>query len=233
MKCVRPLAARCYAGCRATGNNVVAGLFYPSLVLSLTNKTAYMFTGIIEETGLVQKIEEEGSNRHFYITAPMAAALRPDESVAHNGVCLTVVENDGNTYKVTAVEETLRKSNLGDLQVDDRINLERSMVANGRFDGHIVQGHVDTVAVCESIEEREGSWLFTFRLPRPTRLLVEKGSVAVNGISLTCFDIQDDAFTVAVIPYTYEHTNLGALQAGGRVNIEFDIIGKYVARLLG
>ncbi len=233
MRYDRPIVVKYCAGCKATGNNVVAGSFYPSLVLSLINKTAYMFTGIIEETGLVQKIEEEGSNRHFYISAPMAADLRPDESVAHNGVCLTVVENDSSTYKVTAVEETLRKSNLADLQVGDRINLERSMVANGRFDGHIVQGHVDTVAVCKSIEERQGSWLFTFHLPEPTRLLVEKGSVAVNGISLTCFEVQDDAFTVAVIPYTYEHTNLGTLQPDDRVNIEFDIIGKYVARLLG
>ncbi len=191
-----------------------------------------MFTGIIEQQGKIKAIETEGQNVHFFIAAPMASELQVDQSVAHNGVCLTTVDIDNGVYKVTAVEETLKKSNLGSLRPGDYVNLERSMVANGRFDGHIVQGHVDETAVCTAIEEADGSWLFTFKLSGPTTLLVEKGSVAVNGISLTCFAVKADAFTVAIIPYTYEHTNLGRLSVGDRVNIEFDIVGKYVSRML-
>ncbi len=191
-----------------------------------------MFTGIIEQQGKIKAMETEGRNVHFFIAAPMASELQVDQSVAHNGVCLTTVDIDNGVYKVTAVEETLKKSNLGNLRPGDYVNLERSMVANGRFDGHIVQGHVDETAVCTAIEEADGSWLFTFKLSGPTKLLVEKGSVAVNGISLTCFDVKADAFTVAIIPYTYEHTNLGRLKVGDRVNIEFDIVGKYVSRMV-
>ncbi len=191
-----------------------------------------MFTGIIEQQGKIKAMETEGQNVHFFIAAPMASELQVDQSVAHNGVCLTTVDIDNGVYKVTAVEETLKKSNLGSLRPGDYVNLERSMVANGRFDGHIVQGHVDETAVCTAIEEADGSWLFTFKLSGPTTLLVEKGSVAVNGISLTCFAVKADAFTVAIIPYTYEHTNLGRLSVGDRVNIEFDIVGKYVSRML-
>lgn len=195
-------------------------------------ETEAMFTGIIEQQGKVKAIETEGSNVHFYIEAPMAGELQVDQSVAHNGVCLTTVEIENGVFKVTAVAETLQKSNLGQLRPGDFVNLERSMVANGRFDGHIVQGHVDATATCTAIAEADGSWLFTFKLNRPTRLMVEKGSVAVNGISLTCFNVQPDGFTVAIIPYTYEHTNLGKLKEGASVNIEFDIVGKYVAKMV-
>ena len=193
-----------------------------------------MFTGIIEAMGQVQAIREEGTNKNFTISAPFTQELQVDQSVAHNGICLTVVDIAGTDYTVTAIDETLRKTNLNSLQVGDKVNLERCMSANGRFDGHIVQGHVDQVAVCESVEDQNGSWVFTFRYdPTLGNVTVEKGSITVNGISLTVVNSKEDRFSVAIIPYTYEHTNLHQVQPGSTVNLEFDIIGKYVARLLG
>jgi riboflavin synthase len=191
-----------------------------------------MFTGIIEQQGKVKAIETEGSNVHFFIDAPMTKELQVDQSVAHNGVCLTTVDIKGNTYQVTAVDETLKKSNLGDLRPGDFVNLERSMASNGRFDGHIVQGHVDETATCAEIIVEDGSWLFKFNLAHQTKLMVEKGSVSIDGISLTCFDVAADKFTVAIIPYTFEHTNFGTMKVGDKVNIEYDIVGKYVAKMV-
>ena len=191
-----------------------------------------MFTGIVEQQGKVTAIETEGNNVHFFVEAPMTKELQVDQSVSHNGVCLTTVDIDKNIYKVTAVNETLKKSNLGDLKPGDYVNLERSMVSNGRFDGHIVQGHIDETATCSEITEEDGSWLFSFELAKPTTLMVEKGSVSINGISLTCFNVTSQEFTCAIIPYTFEHTNFGTLKAGDKVNIEFDIVGKYVAKML-
>ncbi|EJF11631.1 MULTISPECIES: riboflavin synthase [Pontibacter] len=192
-----------------------------------------MFTGIIEAMGQVQAIQEEGTNKHFTLSAPFTQELQIDQSVAHNGICLTVVNIEGDNYTVTAIDETLQKTNLNSVQVGDKMNLERCMSANGRFDGHIVQGHVDQVAVCESVEDQNGSWVFTFRYDSSLgNVTVEKGSVTVNGISLTVVNSQEDRFSVAIIPYTYEHTNLHQVKPGTTVNLEFDIIGKYVARLL-
>ena len=191
-----------------------------------------MFTGIIEQQGKVKAIETEGSNVHFFIEAPMTKELQVDQSVAHNGVCLTTVDIKDNTYQVTAVDETLKKSNLGELRPGDFVNLERSMASNGRFDGHIVQGHVDETATCDEIIVEDGSWLFKFKLAHQTKLMVEKGSVSLDGISLTVFDVTPDKFTVAIIPYTFEHTNFGTMKVGDKVNIEYDIVGKYVARMV-
>lgn len=193
-----------------------------------------MFTGIIESIGEVVNIVKEGTNHHFEVHSSLAAELRVDQSVCHNGVCLTVTEVLGSTYKVTAIDETLKKTNLGDLQVGSKLNLERCMPANGRFDGHIVQGHVDQTAVCQQIQEEEGSWLFDFHY-QPTQddyMTVEKGSITINGVSLTCFNSREDSFRVAIIPYTYQHTNFHQLSEGDRVNLEFDIIGKYVSKML-
>lgn len=193
-----------------------------------------MFTGIIESLGEVAAITPEGSNRHLQLRTPLAAELRVDQSVAHNGVCLTVTDVQADTYQVTAIDETLQKSNLGQLAPGDPVNLERCMPADGRFDGHIVQGHVDLVGMCERVEAQDGSWLYTFAF-EPTNeayLVVEKGSITVNGASLTCFNTHDQGFTVAIIPYTYEHTNFHRLQAGDTVNLEFDILGKYMQRIL-
>ncbi|PVY38706.1 riboflavin synthase [Pontibacter virosus] len=193
-----------------------------------------MFTGIIEGMGQVQAIREEGTNKHFTLSASFTHELQIDQSVAHNGICLTVVNITDAGYTVTAIDETLQKTNLNSLKVGDKVNLERCMSANGRFDGHIVQGHVDQVAVCESVEDQNGSWVFTFRYDSSLgNVTVEKGSVTVNGISLTVFNSKEDRFSVAIIPYTYEHTNLHQVKPGSTVNLEFDIIGKYVARLLG
>lgn len=192
-----------------------------------------MFTGIIETVGTVKAIQTEGTNRHFQIESSISPELSIDQSVAHDGVCLTVTRVEGKQHWVTAVNETLDRSSLGGYSPGTAINLERCMVNNGRFDGHIVQGHVDTTARVSSITEKGGSWLFTFHYDQADgNVLVEKGSVTVNGISLTCFDTINNSFKVAIIPYTYEHTNLKKLKAGDRVNIEFDIIGKYVQRLL-
>lgn len=193
-----------------------------------------MFTGIIETTGNIVSVTTNGGNRDFTIESALAGELRVDQSVAHNGVCLTVISVQNNSYTVTAIEETLQRSNLGMLKTGDRVNLERSMPMNGRLDGHLVQGHVDTTAECESVDERDGSWHFTFRYHSydTGHLTVEKGSVCVNGVSLTVVRSEKGLFSVAIIPYTFEHTNFKDLQKGAWVNIEFDILGKYVAAYL-
>jgi riboflavin synthase len=191
-----------------------------------------MFTGIIESLGKVETLVIEGTNLHITVSSSISSELKIDQSVAHNGVCLTVVEKTKSSHTVTAVKETLDKSNLGSMEIGDSLNLERCMIANGRFDGHIVQGHVDGTGTVSSIEEMDGSWKFTFQLSKPTLLLVEKGSVTINGISLTCFEVTDTSFSIAIIPYTFEHTNLGSIDTGETVNLEFDIVGKYVQRML-
>jgi riboflavin synthase len=194
-----------------------------------------MFTGIIETSGKLESIQSEGTNVHFTFSSAITHELKIDQSLAHNGVCLTVIEISGNKYKVTAIQETLQRTNLGDLKAGDLVNLERCMPANGRFDGHIVQGHVDTTAVCKSVKDLNGSFEFVFSyVPgQKSDVTVEKGSVTVNGVSLTVVQSGPDLFSVCIIPYTFEHTNFHAIKPGSRVNIEFDIVGKYVARLLG
>lgn len=193
-----------------------------------------MFTGIVESLGKVEKIEKNGTNKNFLFSSSISTELKVDQSLAHNGVCLTVTKVEGSQYRVTAIDETLQKSNLGNLKVGDITNLERCMVANGRFDGHIVQGHVDQVGICQSIKEIGGSWLFDFEYdPSFGHVTVEKGSICVNGVSLTCFNSKSNGFTVAIIPFTYDHTSFGQLKSGDSVNLEFDIIGKYVKRILG
>jgi len=190
-----------------------------------------MFTGIIERVEKVSAIKKEGSNLRIRISTTLATQLQVDQSLAHNGVCLTVEKLHPDSYEVVAVEETLKKSNLGDLLSGDLVNLERCMKMNARLDGHIVQGHVDETASVESIEEKDGSWIFRFRLDQPSKLIVEKGSVCINGVSLTAFEVSDEQFSVTIIPYTYEHTNFKSFEKGQKVNLEFDIIGKYVQRL--
>src|SRR5688572_11315533 len=193
-----------------------------------------MFTGIIEAIGQVATIKNDGTNRHFKISSPISSELKVDQSISHNGVCLTVTSVGDGFHWVTAIQETLQKSNLGELEEGSKTNLERCMLNNGRFDGHIVQGHVDQVGVVKSIKDENGSWLFDFEYePASGNVTVEKGSVAINGISLTCFNSKTNGFTVAIIPYTFEHTNFHQLKVGSTVNLEFDIIGKYVKRLLG
>ncbi len=191
-----------------------------------------MFTGIIETLGTVEKIAKEQENVHFTVSSSITHELKIDQSVAHNGCCLTVVEISGNNYTVTAIQETLDKTNLGSWQVGTQVNLERCMVMNGRLDGHIVQGHVDTTATCTNIEDQNGSWKYTFAYEGdyPT---VEKGSITVNGTSLTVVDSTEKGFSVCIIPYTYEFTNFHTLKVGDSINLEFDIIGKYVAKLMG
>ena len=191
-----------------------------------------MFTGIIEQLGIVKAIRKEGENIHFTISAPFTAELKIDQSVAHNGCCLTVVELSSDEYVVTAIQETLDKTNLKSWKIGTKVNLERCMQMNGRLDGHIVQGHVDTTANCTETEDQNGSWKYTFQYLNDM-VTVEKGSVTVNGTSLTVVDSKDKEFSVCIIPYTYEHTNFHALQIGDTVNLEFDIIGKYVAKLFG
>ena len=191
-----------------------------------------MFTGIIEAIGTVDQITEEGTNKTFTVTSPISQELKVDQSVSHNGVCLTVTEVVGDRHKVTAIQETLVKSNLGELAVGRSVNLERCMKADGRFDGHIVQGHVDQVGICTKLEAKEGSWLFDFEYDTaPGNITVEKGSITVNGISLTCFNSREGGFSVAIIPYTFEHTNMKDLKEGSSVNLEFDIVGKYLSKL--
>lgn len=197
-----------------------------------------MFSGIVEGMAEVVAVTHEGANVHFRLKAPFTDELHIDQSVAHNGVCLTVVEiHDDNTYTVTAIRETLERSNLGDLKVGSLVNLERSMKLDSRLDGHIVQGHVDTTAVCVGLEKADGSTYFKFRyeinplLVKKGYVTVEKGSVTVNGVSLTVCDSEKDSFRVAIIPYTMEHTNFCRIEEGTKVNLEFDIIGKYIARL--
>lgn len=190
-----------------------------------------MFTGIIEAMGTVRRIAREGGNVHFTIESPISGELKIDQSIAHSGVCLTVVSLEAGAHTVTAVEETLNRTNLGGLQPGSLVNLERAMMAGSRLDGHIVQGHVDATATCIAVDERDGSWYYRFRyLPSEEHLLVDKGSVSVNGVSLTVVEPREDVFSVAIIPYTYEHTNFRDIKAGDTVNLEFDIIGKYIAR---
>ncbi|MBM0650878.1 riboflavin synthase [Capnocytophaga genosp. AHN8471] len=192
-----------------------------------------MFTGIIEEIGKIVRIEREQANLHLYVKSSFTNELKIDQSVAHNGVCLTVVAIDGDIYQVTAIAETLAKTHLGSLQVGDAINLERGMLLNTRLDGHIVQGHIDQTGTCSAIQEEAGSTRFTFEYdPSTGNVVIEKGSITVNGVSLTVVDATRDSFSVAVIPYTLAHTNLQHLQIGSIVNLEFDVIGKYVSRLM-
>ncbi|WP_026770531.1 riboflavin synthase [Asinibacterium sp. OR53] len=190
-----------------------------------------MFTGIIESTGKIVSIEKKGSNASFWASSPLSGELKIDQSVSHDGVCLTVDELKDGMHRVTAIEETLKKTNLGSWAAGSEINLERCMVMNGRLDGHIVQGHADCTAICQERKELDGSWEFIFQFPAEfAHLVIEKGSIAVNGTSLTCFNVNRDHFTVAIIPYTFEHTSIKHVQAGTAVNLEFDILGKYVQR---
>ena len=192
-----------------------------------------MFTGIIEAPGEVVGIRKEGTNVHFDIKSSISDQLKIDQSVAHSGTCLTVVQIEGDVHTVTAIDETLQKTNLGQWKEGTQVNLERCMVANGRFDGHIVQGHVDQVGQVEAVSEEYGSWLFDFSYDtQEGNVTVEKGSICINGTSLTCFNSEAGRFRVAIIPYTYEHTNFNQLKPGDVVNLEFDIVGKYVKRLL-
>lgn len=199
-----------------------------------------MFSGIVEAAGKVVAIEKDQENVHFTLSCSFTDELKVDQSLSHNGVCLTVVEVDKLTmqYKVTAIKETLLKSNLGDLEPGSLVNLERSMMMNGRLDGHIVQGHVDQTATCRKVEEADGSWYFTFEYDfdkekaRQGYMTVEKGSVTVNGVSLTVVNSKDNSFQVAIIPYTFNETNFHTIQVGTRVNLEFDIIGKYLSKLM-
>lgn len=192
-----------------------------------------MFTGIIEDLGLVKSIETDKDNLNITITSTITNALKIDQSVAHNGVCLTVVAIKDNDYTVTAIKETLEKSAIGSLKVNSLVNLERAMLLGGRLDGHIVQGHVDQIAKCTTINEEEGSWVFTFSYDTAlSNVTIEKGSITVNGVSLTVVNSKLNSFSVAIIPYTYNHTNFKNLSVGSLVNLEFDVIGKYVKRLM-
>ncbi len=191
-----------------------------------------MFTGIIEDLGIIKNLEVEGENLNITVQTSITSELKIDQSVAHNGVCLTVVSIDKNNYMVTAIKETLDKTNLGNLKLGDLVNIERAMKLGDRLDGHIVQGHVDQTAKCISIKEEDGSWVFTFKYDkRLSNITIEKGSITVNGVSLTVVNSKIDEFSVAIIPYTYEHTTFKTLKSGDTVNLEFDVIGKYVKRL--
>lgn len=191
-----------------------------------------MFTGIIESLGTVKNTFVEGSNLRIEVESSLAPELKIDQSVAHNGVCLTVESLNEKTFEVVAVKETLMKTNLANLAVGSIINLERCMQMNGRLDGHIVQGHVDEVATVSSILEEAGSWIYEFQLSKPSQLIVEKGSICINGVSLTAFNVKEDRFTVTIIPYTYENTMFKSLKVEDKVNIEFDIVGKYIQRMV-
>jgi riboflavin synthase len=191
-----------------------------------------MFTGIIENTGIISDISTSGTNKTFWIQSTLSSELKVDQSVSHNGVCLTVEAIQENTYQVTAILETLQKTNLNSWVMGTEVNLERCMLMNGRLDGHIVQGHVDCTANCISVVEKDGSWEYQFHFDKQfAHLVIEKGSVSINGISLTCFGVTSDTFKVAIIPYTYLNTNIKHIQAESQVNIEFDLIGKYVSRM--
>lgn len=190
-----------------------------------------MFTGIVEDIGTVEMIEKDQENVHFTLSCSFTNELKIDQSIAHNGCCLTVVAIEGDDYTVTAIHETMEKTNLGDWKIGTKVNLERCMTMGGRLDGHIVQGHVDTTAECIEIEDQDGSWKYTFRY-NSDDVTVEKGSITVNGTSLTVVDSEDKTFSVCIIPYTHEHTNFHTLKVGDRVNLEFDILGKYVSKLL-
>jgi riboflavin synthase len=193
-----------------------------------------MFTGIIENLGTVAKVEKHQTNLELYVESSLASELKIDQSVAHNGICLTVVEIFGDrTYRVTAIDETIAKTNIGDLKEGDKVNIERCMTMGARLDGHIVQGHVDQIGVCEGVEEQDGSWIYSFSYdPSLGNVTVEKGSITVNGTSLTVVNSVEGGFSVAIIPYTYENTVFHTLGKGDRVNLEFDVIGKYVARMM-
>lgn len=191
-----------------------------------------MFTGIIEQLATIKKIVKENENVHITFTSEFVNELKVDQSVAHNGICLTVVAIENNTYTVTAILETIQKTNIGFWDIDTKVNVERCMQLNGRLDGHIVQGHVDTKGVCKSIENQDGSWKFTFEYSAPMHVTVDKGSITINGVSLTVVDSEQQSFSVCIIPYTFENTNFHQLKLGDYVNLEFDIIGKYVAKLL-
>ena len=191
-----------------------------------------MFTGIIETLGTVKQLSTIKDNLDITIESTIASQLKIDQSVAHNGVCLTVVEINDNQYRVTAIKETLDKTNIGDLQINDFVNIERAMKLGDRLDGHIVQGHVDQTAVCIEAKDTNGSWLYTFEYdPKLNNITIEKGSITVNGVSLTVVNSQKNSFSVAIIPYTYEHTNFKQFKIGTKINLEFDVIGKYVKRL--
>lgn len=191
-----------------------------------------MFTGIIETLGIVKEIQKDGGNLHLTISSDITKELKIDQSVAHNGVCLTVVAIDNNDYTVTAIKETIDKTTLGEWQVGDLINLERAMKLGDRLDGHIVQGHVDQTGVCKSVTEANGSWYFSFEYDsKLNNITIEKGSITVNGVSLTVVNSQPNGFSVAIIPYTFEHTNFKTFKVGSKINLEFDVVGKYVTRL--
>lgn len=191
-----------------------------------------MFTGIIEQLGVVSNLEKEGGNLHITVNSPLASELKIDQSLAHNGVCLTVVSKTDSSYVVTAIDETLQKSNIGRLKINDLVNLERAMKIGDRLDGHIVQGHVDQTAVCTKAEDLNGSWKYTFTYDAtPKNITIEKGSITVNGVSLTVVDSGVNSFSVAIIPYTFEHTNFKTFKEGTVVNLEFDMIGKYIQKL--
>jgi riboflavin synthase len=192
-----------------------------------------MFSGIIESLGLVTDIRDEGTNRHLTIKSAISESAYIDQSISHNGVCLTVVAINDDKHTVTAIDETLKKTNLGLLQIGETINLERALTAGQRLDGHFVQGHVDTTAICTAIEPKDGSWIFRFKTSQEfDNLLVEKGSICINGISLTLIDAHWTDFSIGVIPYTYAHTNLSRIQPGDVLNLEFDILGKYIQKYL-
>jgi riboflavin synthase len=191
-----------------------------------------MFTGIIEQKGIIKDVIINGTNRSFHVESPLSHELKVDQSVSHDGVCLTVEQVTSNMHIVTAIEETLKKTNLSTWKIGTIVNLERCLQFNGRIDGHIVQGHVDTTATCNKLIEKDGSWEYSFQFDKKfASLIIEKGSITINGTSLTCFNINENEFTVAIIPYTYHHTNISYLKVGSIVNIEFDMIGKYVNRI--
>ena len=192
-----------------------------------------MFTGIIESTGIVKELIFNGSNISFWIESPLSGEFKIDQSVSHSGVCLTIEEIKGDIYRVTAIDETIQKTNVGNWETGTLVNLERCLQLNGRLDGHLVQGHVDTTAICLKRKEKEGSWEFEFEFNKKfAELIIEKGSICVNGISLTAFNVKKKSFTVAIIPYTFEHTNIQQIEKGDIVNLEFDMIGKYLLRRL-
>lgn len=192
-----------------------------------------MFTGIIESAAKVMQLRKENTNLHLSLRCDLTSELKIDQSVAHNGVCLTVVAIDGDQYTVTAIEETLNKTNIGTLKEGAIVNIERAMKMNARLDGHIVQGHVDQTAICTQVENKDGSWIFSFEYDQKlNNVTIEKGSICINGVSLTVVDSKTNGFSVAIIPYTYEHTGFKTLSKGDKVNLEFDVIGKYVKRLM-
>lgn len=191
-----------------------------------------MFTGIIETLGIIQDIQQDGTNLHLSLSSSITPELRIDQSLAHNGICLTVVAIQEKTYTVTAIQETIEKTTIGDWKIGDLVNLERAMKLDARLDGHLVQGHVDQIGNCKAVQESDGSWYFTFEYDsKYNNITIEKGSITINGVSLTVVNSKQSEFSVAIIPYTYEHTNFKTFKIGTKINLEFDVIGKYVARL--